>query len=43
MKYAKPEIVKIASALQSVQAGGKGVITPGDSSRPTNNAYEADE
>ena len=43
MKYAKPEIVEIGSALEAVQAGGKGVITPGDSSKPTNNAYEADE
>jgi hypothetical protein len=44
MKYEKPEIVMLGSAIVSVQSQGKGTNTATDSFlQHTNGAYEADE
>ena len=44
MKYDKPEIHVLGSALAAVQSGGKGIQTPVDAQpHLTNGAYEADE
>jgi hypothetical protein len=42
MKYEKPEITVLASAVTVVQGSQKGV-NPGDGNLPTIAAYEADE
>jgi hypothetical protein len=42
MKYEKPEVVLLASAVHAVQGTGKNGQS-GDGPFPTNPAYEADE
>jgi hypothetical protein len=44
MKYEKPEIIAVDSALVAVKSGMKGTNHPNDSYvQPTIGAYEADE
>ena len=44
MRYSKPEIVFLSSALAAVQSGSKTMVAPPDGQpKPTSGAYEADE
>jgi hypothetical protein len=45
MKYDKPQIVLVASAVETIQSCAKGIVSAdcGNSDQPTNGAYEADE
>jgi hypothetical protein len=43
MRYEKPELTQLGSAVVAIQSGGKPTGSPDHSDEPTVNAYEADE